>query len=59
MAIPPEVWDVIKIALGTGGGVVLYKIDRNQSELFGRMREMETAFSELKGGCDARHPKQH
>jgi len=55
MGIPVEIWDLIKIALSTGGAFVLFKIDRNQSELFTRLRDIETAFSELKGGCEARH----
>jgi len=57
MNIPAEVWEIVKICLSVGGGYVLFKIDRNQSELFSRLREIETSFAKLQGRCDATHAK--
>ncbi|KAB0670350.1 hypothetical protein F6V30_09360 [Oryzomonas sagensis] len=57
MNIPTEVWEIVKICLSVGGAYVLVKIDRNQSELFSRLREIETSFAKLQGKCDAMHAK--
>ena len=48
MNIQPEVWDVIKLGLAGYGVFLLNRSDRNQRELFKRIRAVELV-------CAAQH----
>lgn len=48
-------WDFAKIILSVGGGWLLYKIDRNQTDLFKRINQIEMAHAELCGEHKVNH----
>lgn len=48
MNISPEVWDTAKLCFGLYGAFLLNRSDRNQRELFRRIRNVELA-------CAANH----
>lgn len=49
MNIPAEVWDLIKLAVGAYGVFLLNRSDRNQRELFKRLRAVELTCASQHG----------
>lgn len=49
MNIPPEVWDLIKMAVGGYAVFILNRSDRNQRELFKRIRAVELVCARMHG----------
>ena len=49
MNIPPEVWDLLKMAIGGYAVFLLNRSDRNQRELFRRLRAVELTCASQHG----------